>query len=1078
MERARPAIVLGGASHSHAAKPDPVACPTTRATGNPKIDRYRAAIHPQASNIFSGVRCSSCFCGAPEIVIDRSRRPSRKVSLDRKSADGVSYSNGLSLIVQLSPITRAALVTLLALALAHVAAAQEAALNARKYELYIGRQPLTQALQALSKQTGVQHGYLPTDEAEESVLVGPIDGRHTMEEALRKLLPPGFRYEWINGRTISVITPTIDDAPAPEQRHGHEDDPDRFVQDEISKARRIEKVLDRVLVIDSRLGEFDLEAPFATVVLDRPAIESLGVSTVTDAVSYVSQLPYTRPEFSVSGDQRAELRGLGRDTTLLLINGRRAGGSSAAIDISAFDLNTIPLPAVERIEVIADAVPFGAGADAIGGMINIVLRDDVSPPRIDVNYGFAEGGAAERRASVSAGEARERWRVSTVMDYFERDELTGAERDRWRNQDYRRYGGTDWRSNASNPGNVSSLTPNPLPGLPSRVAAVPPHTAGTQLAVEDFLATAGQQNLESLRRYRTIVPERRRISAVLSGDWRITPTTNAFGEFFYTDGDTVVHELPATLSNVVVPAGNPWNPFGEPVAVSFLPSIGPRLWTTDATFLRMLAGAEGQLGDWRWELSVLRTHDSMHLVAERNLDPAGIADALAQTEQWQALNPFDDGPGGDAGLISGLIAAPTKLDNSARETEWRAQLSGHPVRLPGGPISALFGVVRRESSVATTLPAFHGSPYRSADSAFIELSMPFIDAAMRVPGIVDLSLTASGRIDAFSDLGTQSHSQWVFAWHPIKSLAFRGTYATAYRAPSLYEMHLQAVTMPVSALDLRRANEVTTFMATAGGNPQLVPATARNWSAGVAWESKTPHLLQATATYWHSDSIDQINPIPLRLLLANEELFPGRVVRAAPTESDRAAGFPGTLTAINTTFGNFGRIQASGLDASLSFSLHTLLGRFKPTISATWMDEFMVVDLPGTASVDRLALASLVGTIPRWRGSAALAWSRNGMSATTVLRHVSAYDDFSFLLDRRNGRVVPAQTLLDVQVQWSLAQQASTDSIWKGFSLTVGATNVLDKKPAYAEVGIDAGYDYTQGDLKGRFAYVRLSKRF
>src|SRR5690606_39234292 len=165
------------------------------------------------------------------------------------------------------------------------------------------------------------------------------------------------------------------------------------------------------------------------------------------------------------GSQHAELRGLGADNTLVLINGRRAMPSAPSIASNAFDLNTIPLAAIERIEVLSDSASAVYGADAMGGVINLILRKEIPRPVLDVHFGGADGGAEERRISLSSGYSTARLRGSIVLDYFERETLLGEERERWRDQDFQRYGGVDRRSRAASPGTVSSLTTENLPGL-------------------------------------------------------------------------------------------------------------------------------------------------------------------------------------------------------------------------------------------------------------------------------------------------------------------------------------------------------------------------------------------------------------------------------------------------------------------------------------------------------------------------------------------------------------------------------------------------------------------------------------
>ena len=125
-----------------------------------------------------------------------------------------------------------------------------------------------------------------------------------------------------------------------------------------------------------------------------------------------------------------------------------------------------------------------------------------------------------------------------------------------------------------------------------------------------------------------------------------------------------------------------------------------------------------------------------------------------------------------------------------------------------------------------------------------------------------------------------------------------------------------------------------------------------------------------------------------------------------------------------------------------------------------------------------MGLASIFGTIPDWYAIGSIDWSGKGLSATTTARFVSSYRDFNFLTDRPNGRRVPSQLIVDVQASLLLDPYFEAGSPWTGFRISAGVTNLFDEHAAFAEVGIDQGYDTSQGDLKGRFGYVRLTKAF
>ena len=129
------------------------------------------------------------------------------------------------------------------------------------------------------------------------------------------------------------------------------------------------------------------------------AIEELGATSIPDVLRYTPQQPFTRAEhYYHNGAQYSQMRGIGVDTTLILINGRRVVPTSNSLTLNAFDLNSIPLAAVEKIEVLSDSASAIYGADAMGGVINVVLKKEIPQPVLDVQY----GGAQRRRGHAVA----------------------------------------------------------------------------------------------------------------------------------------------------------------------------------------------------------------------------------------------------------------------------------------------------------------------------------------------------------------------------------------------------------------------------------------------------------------------------------------------------------------------------------------------------------------------------------------------------------------------------------------------------------------------------------------------------
>jgi hypothetical protein len=126
-------------------------------------------------------------------------------------------------------------------------------------------------------------------------------------------------------------------------------------------------------------------------------------------------------------------------------------------------------------------------------------------------------------------------------------------------------------------------------------------------------------------------------------------------------------------------------------------------------------------------------------------------------------------------------------------------------------------------------------------------------------------------------------------------------------------------------------------------------------------------------------------------------------------------------------------------------------------------------------AADRVNIANSLGTIAKWRAIVSIDWQRGALGASAHARYVPAYSDT--LSGVRNGRTLPSQTFIDLQLALDL-DEVTDGSLLRGFELAAGAWNLFDEQPHFAEVGGIQGYDNSQGDLKGRFWYLRLGKTF
>jgi iron complex outermembrane recepter protein len=936
------------------------------------------------------------------------------------------------------------------------------------------------AIQQFGTQSGVQ--ILADAEALRGLRLNTVTGEHSIEEGLRLLLAgTGYTYKYVGERGIALV------AQADAQGAGSSSPADsaNAEPEQTPSTQMAGFTQEEVVVVGSRLKTSLIQSEVRVKTFLREDIERLGVTNVADVLNYLPQQTVSQLEFTGgNGARPVRLRGLGLGTTLVLINGRRTVTSALTGSQNYFDLNTVPLAAIDRIEVLSESASAVYGADAVGGVLNIVLKQNVDEPFVDLYFGSASGGADEARASIGYGQAGERYRFTFIADAFNRDPLLGTERERFNDQDYRRFGGQDRRSQNTNPANISSVNGQNLPGLSSPIAAVPAGSTGVGLTPADFQATAGTSNLQSPGQFSSIVPEAERYSGALFGEVRLLDRLSAFGEFLYVSRDDERQRQPGA-NNLLVPATNPFNPFGVPVIARYsFNGVGLQRDVSETDSLRGTLGLQGAFGDsYEWEVSVLNVDEDGSGFTDNLVNLPLVNAALASRDPNTALNVFQDGPGGSPELLASLAPRfPNNFESKAlQETAFvRGPL---PFSLPAGSIDFVVGAENRTEDIRfennQTLLVVDAE--RDTYAAFTELRVPLVSADMKLPAVDRLALTLAGRYDHYNDFGGTFNPQYGLQWLMMRPLLFRASYSTSFRAPSLFELYRPPLTGPSTGAifdPARGGMQTANVQITSGGNPNLNPEESNSVLAGFVITPFDPDKLRIAVSYWDISTNQRVLNFNAGVILANEAAFPDRVVRAPPSPTDIANNQPGQLLAVNTTSVNFGRLDTNGVDLELSTNLQTRFGRFMPSVAATWINQYEVVNAPNTPVVDRLDRANADGSVPNWKGTATVAWLYRGLGLSTTARYVSGYDDFNILVNAPNGLEVESQTLVDMQASLDFDQFFGAAGGWAdGFRLRLGVQNLFDEDPPFSEVA-GIGLDPSQADLRQRFGYMMLSKSF
>lgn len=428
-------------------------------------------------------------------------------------------------------------------------------------------------------------------------------------------------------------------------------------KDEVQKLEKFE-------VTGSRIKQTDVEGPSPIRVIDRQTIEMTGRSNLTELLRDLPEASAIGINeggtiSAVRGATALDLRNLGPNNTLVIVDGRREALTASASGGTTFvDLNRFPLGMIERIEVLKDGASAIYGSDATAGVVNIILRKDYNGAEITASYGNGEGSdTGEKQFTFFGGASAGKLRASVAASYFGRNALAAS--DKWFSsnadltarylakgsayEDNAYAGAFDLRSGTgpqarigltgAAAGQVNGVNGVNIPGLAvgTKIIALPgtggtvagtlasatpsftsPYQNGTGgvfnataagTYVKQILAAGvdSPNNLYNFQPWVWLVPEtdRRGIHARFSYD--LTPTVELYTHFVYQRNVTETHLAPSPIStagdnNIIVPKTNYWNPFGVDVSFNYRPTeVGPRIAKITDVVHGMLAGVKGTM---------------------------------------------------------------------------------------------------------------------------------------------------------------------------------------------------------------------------------------------------------------------------------------------------------------------------------------------------------------------------------------------------------------------------------------------------------------------------------------------------
>lgn len=603
--------------------------------------------------------------------------------------------------------------------------------------------------------------------------------------------------------------------------------------------------MDTVTVTGSRIKRVDAETASPVVVIERADLQASGLQTVGDVLRNLTQADslgltnVTSDTNANDGTQTISLRGLGATRTLVLVNGRRwiaLGGGSV-------DTTTIPVAVIQRVEVLTDGASAIYGSDAIGGVINIILRDAYEGIELDLFYGEnSKGDGAQQTSSITVGTSSERGNVLFNLNKAEFDPIFAGDR---AISEFPVFGVPQAFGSAFGQFGIFAVPRSAVPhlNLPAggnvSVALNPAREGAGLRTASDFTLFGNAQRYNFAPTNYLFTPSDR-LSAYAQTSYQVTDNVRFFSQFNFNQRKSItqIAEVPLTINAsgpqwaFPVSAQNVYNPFGVNLTSTVgyrMTAAGPRTNIQDYDTYALTLGFDGsfELGNrfYDWDVYYSRAESSrsqigLNYVNLFNLrtglgpsffDAAGVARCGTPTSVIAGCVPVN--------LFNGVTGMTPEMVNyityviggkSVNDTtNWGANLTGELFDLPAGPLSFATGVEYRKNGLRVTQDALvsgGGSSNNFAENTtgqvaveefYLELNIPLLkDAALAER----LELTLAGRNSDYEHNGLvgttptrrtfeSDNYKYGFSWKPITDLLVRGNYADTFRAPSVTNLY-------------------------------------------------------------------------------------------------------------------------------------------------------------------------------------------------------------------------------------------------------------------------------------------------
>lgn len=894
--------------------------------------------------------------------------------------------------------------------------------------------------------------------------------------------------------------------------------------------------VEKIEVTGSRIRRTDIEGANPVTVMSRVDIEKFGITSIGDVLQSIpaaGSAINTNNNNGGNGTTTINIRGIGSNRTLVLVNGKRwAPGLGGSVD-----LNNIPASIIERIEVLKDGASAVYGSDAIAGVVNIITRQDFEGVHASGYMGqYDEGDGNKEQWDIGFGAANDKGNVYINVSYVEEEPTLAGDRDI---SAVPTFGTPEGFGGSSAPpqgrfftfdqaGNAYSQQGDSNGGLEPWVEP----TSRFNFAPFNYLSTPQERtNIYTQARYELSD----NLSVNVTGfygnrksEQALAPTPLFIGTAFGDSGFTLA-------------ANHPFNPYGVNITTDqsvldddpnaremFLfgrrmMEAGYRSFKQNVDHFQFNGGFEGVIEfadrEFFWDANYTYADITQNQLTDGLLNMNRVAQAIGDpadcTGECTPLNLFggssDIGEGSITQEMLDYITFTAQDEQSTSLESYSANISGEVFELPAGYLAFAAGYEKRWQSgydqpdaiIAAGITSGNArqptSGSFSVEEVYLELAVPLLSD---MPGVEQLDLELATCYSDYSNFGDTTNSKVGLKWRINEDLLVRGTWSEAFRAPSLDELFsgnsdsFAPLTDPCNGGEAGNPNlpgcagipasyeqPNTQIRTTVGGNANLEAEEAESFTYGFVYSPEAVEGLSITFDIFDIEVDNAVSSVGAQTIL-NACAQTGVNLCSLITR-----GSGGNVVDLFNGQVNLGGQTTSGFDYNVAYNFETEYGDFRINWDGTYVDErtTIVVD-PITNTNTEFNDAGLAGdrdVVPRLRTNLSVAWMYDDWTANWLVRFIGHTTEACSI----DGDVLDQQLCSDPSEElggdsFNELEDMAYHDVSLGYAvndnlrITLGVNNLFDTDPEVSYSTFANSFDPSMYEIPGQFFYTRVNVNF